>query len=252
MDIDAMIKANKPTVPRGKVSRRKGKPLSKRLLSPRQDVVRLKSINKPPMLENYESISPKQPKKKQKRKKGNVNTKLQNNKVVVSNNVESKIVRGIGGKRNVKTNKLAKASINIKHMEDSYKKLQFKQKDYNKSCLARKDPHRLRIPVSPRVLSFHKPLSSSKAKELHKNINHGSHAINSTENYRNVVKKTQRDMRKRVKNVYSTVTSKQIDALGNKTNASDILQRYIQKKTAAPPNINKRIGMREKDFIFLS
>ena len=62
-----MIKAKKPTVPRGIVSTRKGKPLSKRLLSPRQDVVRLKSINKPPMLENYESISPKQPKKKQKK-----------------------------------------------------------------------------------------------------------------------------------------------------------------------------------------
>ena len=59
-------------------------------------------------------------------------------------------------------------------------------------------------------------------------------------------------MRKRVKNVYSTVTSKQIDALGNKTNASEILQRYIQKKTAAVPNINKEIGTREKDFIFLS
>ena len=137
-------------------------------------------------------------------------------------------------------------------MEDSYKKLQFKQKDYDKSSLARKDPHRLRIPVSPRVLSFNQPLTSLKARKLHKNINHGSYTSNSTENYRNVVKETKRDMRKRVKNVYSTVTSKQIDALGNKTNASEILQRYIQKKTAAAPNINKEIGTREKDFIFLS
>ena len=58
-------------------------------------------------------------------------------------------------------------------------------------------------------------------------------------------------MRKRVKNVYSTVTSKQIDALGNKTNASEILQQYINKKKQSEQN-KKRSGIREKDFVFFT
>ena len=60
MEIDSMIKPKSPHVhaPKSKASKRKGKPLSKRLLSPRQDVVLLKSKRKPPSLADYEPISP--------------------------------------------------------------------------------------------------------------------------------------------------------------------------------------------------
>ena len=55
-------------------------------------------------------------------------------------------------------------------------------------------------------------------------------------------------MKKRVKNVYSTVTSKQIDALGNKTKASDILENYVKKSKSGERKQNHIV--REKDFIF--
>ena len=55
-------------------------------------------------------------------------------------------------------------------------------------------------------------------------------------------------MQKRVKNVYSTVTSKEIDALGSKTKASEILENYVKKSNSTETKQSR--GIREKDFIF--
>ena len=248
MEIDSMIKARKPKVPGGKRRRkRKGKPLSKRLLSPRQNVVILKSKNNPPSIENFESISPKQ----LRNKKHAIKLNTANIQQTSDNTMPEAIVMTKNKSQKNTKRKSAQASVNVKQIEDSYKKLQMKQWLDNEQSLARKDPHRLRIPVSPRVLTFNKPLSISQARKLHQNADKHPLELKSTTNYRNIVKKSKRDMRKRVKNVYSTVTSKQIDALGNKTNASEILQQYINKKKQSEQH-KKRSGIREKDFVFFT
>ena len=227
MEIDSMIKAKRPHVhaPKSKASKRKGKPLSKRLLSPRQDVVLLKSKRKPPSLASYEPISP--------RRESNGLVTLDTTAQVESNRAEYR------SDTNVK-------AINVKRIEEEYRNLKAKQSEDNKKSLARKDPHRLRIPVSPRVLTFNKPLSVAQARKLHGSSN--DRILKSTQNYRRIIKRTSVNMQKRVKNVYSTVTSKQIDALGNKTKASDILENYVKKSKSGERKQNHIV--REKDFIF--
>ena len=175
-------------------------------MSPRQDVVLLKSKRKPPSLANYEPISP--------RRESNGIVTLDTTAQVESNRAEYR------SDTNVK-------AINVKRIEEEYRNLKAKQSEYNKNSLARKDPHRSRIPVSPRVLTFNKPLNVAQARKLHGSSN--DRILKSTQNYRRIIKRTSVNMQKRVKNVYSTVTSKQIDALGNRTKASDILENYVKK-----------------------
>ena len=88
--------------------------------------------------------------------------------------------------------------------------------------------------MSPRVLTFNKPLSVAQARKLHGSSN--DRILKSTQNYKRIIKRTSVNMKKRVKNVYSTVTSKQIDALGNKTKASDILENYVKKSNSGEKN----------------
>ena len=227
MEIDSMIKTKKPYMhaPKSKAPKRKGKPLSKRLLSPRQDVVLLKSQRKPPSIVDYEPISPRR----------------ESNGIVTLDTVAQ--FEPIRAECRSDTNFKV---INVKRIEEEYRNLKAKQSEYNKKSLARKDPHRLRIPVSPRVLTFNKPLSVAQARKLHGSSN--DRILKSTQNYKRIIKRTSVNMQKRVKNVYSTVTSKQIDALGNKTKASDILENYVKKSNSGEKKQNHNI--REKDFIF--
>ena len=227
MEIDSLIKAKKPHVQslKNKAPKRKGKPLSKRLLSPRQDVVRLKSKRTPPSFASFESISPRR-----------------HSNGVVSLDTVAQLHRHRTDNRNDKNTQ----AINVKEIEEEYRNLQAKQTAYNEKCLARKDPHRLRIPVSPRVLTFNKPLSVAQARKLHGNSN--GRILKSTQNYKNIIKRTSVNMQKRVKNVYSTVTSKEIDALGSKTKASEILENYVKKSNST--ETKQSCGIREKDFIF--
>ena len=113
MEIDSMIKAKKPYVhaPKSKAPKRKGKPLSKRLLSPRQDVVLLKSQRKPPSLANYEPISPRR----------------ESNGIVTLDTVAQ--VEPIRAEYRSDTNFKV---INVKRIEEEYRNLKAKQSEYNK------------------------------------------------------------------------------------------------------------------------
>lgn len=146
--------------------------------------------------------------------------------------VESK--QRVGLKKGGQSNPIPTASA----AEKSYQRLQLKQNNENVSSLARKDPHRLHIPVSPRVLTFGAPLSPSKARQLHSR----KPKISSTDNFSSIMKKNKKLRASRPKKAYSIMSTKKIDALAKDVNAAKILEAYKEMASLTPRSAKMESG----------
>jgi hypothetical protein len=117
--------------------------------------------------------------------------------------------------------------------ELSFQQLKTRQVRYNETSLARQDPHRSRLPVSPRVLTFSTPLSPTKAKRLHKQ----AQPVTSTENFAGIIKINKKERVQRTKRAYRQVNMKKFDSLQKKANSKHVLEAYKAKmKNVGPPS----------------
>ena len=153
-------------------------------------------------------------------------------KTLEQKNAESKQTGGL--KKGGHLNPIPTASV----AEKAYQRLRTKQNNENMSSLARKDPHRLHIPVSPRVLTFNAPLSPSKARQLHSR----KLKMSSTDNFASLIKKNKKLRASRPKKAYSTMSTNTIDALAKDVNAAKILEAYKDMVSTTPRNAVEESG----------